>query len=764
MASILILEPNPSDAEYVRAALVEAGHDARQATGSEDFGAFDALVVDLQVGIDRQWFRPSNPAPLPQPPLVVTSAFAAFLEKISGRVAATVLKPASQDTLRAAVARALGDGAPVELATVDFVMEATRDEFVASLPGSDAELSAIADLVARGLGTPMGLVTFINSTDQVFAGQSGLPADLATAGATPRSWSFCQHAVSAGTNLVVEDARAHPLLAGTPLVETNLVLAYAGVPIDVDGAIVGTVCALSDKPRSFQEKDLATLQLAARLVGERLSRLARQRAAEEKSAAPARTPPPLLPVSLGGLAVGDMLDDKYWITARLGAGGLSDVLLARDRVLGQLVAIKVMRKRDGDETLLREATALARVRHPNIVQVHGWGRTAQGQLYLVLEYVSGESLEDRRSAASTGAEPLDTSFALKVLRELGGALATLHAAGIIHGDVKPDNVIVDFALDRAVLIDFGLGLGGDMRGGTPGYSAPEQFTTAPMVPGPALDVYALGAVAYAMLTGKDPFDEVEGLARVALQMIGQVKPPSSVRPDLPPGIDAVVLRALDADPKARFDSVLALGHALEEVFTARILSPARSIPPGEIPRSRGHTYRRVRAEVTARVGAAGEAAIVLALAEEDRQFFSGGAQEDAAWYPTAPLLGYLKTYAGGDLAKLEVLGSAVTSRVLPELLRVITVARTPSTLLHIASPLFYRFHDWGKVEIVRTGTQDATLTFEMPKGHAPTMCHFMSGSLIALLRFAGTSPHVRHERCMALGAGACELRVGWDVR
>jgi serine/threonine protein kinase len=394
--------------------------------------------------------------------------------------------------------------------------------------------------------------------------------------------------------------------------------------------------------------------------------------------------------------------------------------------------------------------------------VHGWGRTQAKQLYLVLEYLSGQPLEDRLAADAQRGTPLDPRAALKILRELAGALATMHAAGMFHGDIKPDNVILDVALDRAVLIDFGLGLGGDFRGGTPGFSAPEQFATdTPLEPNPSLDVYGLAALAYVMLTGRQPFDNVHGLSRVAYQMISDLAPASHVRPGLPEALDAVLARGMSVDPTQRHDSVLAFAHAVEEVLGPRSRSiPTPSPMEESLPASRGGGFRLARAEVTLRLGREEEAKILASVSDLERAIVES-VIDDEAWYSAAAFVAYLDAYASGDLQKVEALAVAVTTAVLPTVLRTIPVARTPSTMLHVASPLLYRFHNWGKLAITQTTPEHASITLRMPKELAPVMCRYVRGSLLALLRFAAAKPKISEEWCLAHGAGACEMKIRW---
>ncbi len=152
------------------------------------------------------------------------------------------------------------------------------------------------------------------------------------------------------------------------------------------------------------------------------------------------------------------MDDKYWITAILGEGGQSQVYLAREKLLGQLVALKVVTEPD-DSALLREAEALVRLRHPSIVQLYGWGRLDGVRMYLLLEVRRGRTIHrhivDR--APQGGFMPLTRSSASSA-RSRARSRACI-AEGYVHADVKPGNILLDTRIERAVLIDFGLGAG-----------------------------------------------------------------------------------------------------------------------------------------------------------------------------------------------------------------------------------------------------------------------------------------------------------------
>lgn len=748
MAAIVVLETDAAERAFAVQALEHAGHRVSAPVEGHasraELASADAVVAELDAAVSAGLFRD---APLAAP-LVVASRFVTMFPALGDRVAAVVRKPLVGTALLQAVGSVLA-GRPSCVGTP--AARVPDAPFVES--SADPELYAIAELVSRGVGTQTGLVTVLSGNRRIFAGHVGLPADLLANASTPRAWSFCQHAAAADSPLVVTDAREHPALADNPVVTMNLVRAYAGVPIEVPCyGTVGTVCVTSPVPRAFTGGDLAILELGARLAGARLA----QRFA--------RDPPPALNASTGDdpIPLGALLEDKYYVTGRLGDGGQSSVLFARDRLTGQLVAIKVMRIALDEGLLVREAAALSRVRHPNVVQVHGWGRTGGGRLYLVLEYVEGRTLANRLAEARATAEPLPPEQAMKLVREIGGALATLHSAGVVHGDLKPSNVILDGALDRAVLIDFGLGLaaraGGDVRaavGGTPGYSAPEQLLQSAEQPmGEPADVYGLAALAYAALVGVGPFERVRGPVRAVAQLHGDVLPPSTLRAGLPESVDRVLLRALSPEPSKRQGSVVAFVDALERAIEGA--PPMSRAAVGFEPRSRGLMFRDYRRTARATLGEPEEAALFASLGAEVREAFDAAADVDE-FYPAAPLVTYLRAYAAGDLARVEALGESLSAGNLANALSAMRVARTPEAMLHVVQPLMARFHDWGRVSVELTGSRQATARVHMPRAFAPEMCHYLAGVARALLATGGRKARVATAACLATGADACEL-------
>src|SRR6266571_9251027 len=221
-----------------------------------------------------------------------------------------------------------------------------------------------------------------------------------------------------------------------------------------------------------------------------------------------------------------------------------------------------------------EAQAIARLRHPNIVDVYDFGEF-QGTPYMIVEYVPGGSL-----AAKMAHGPLDRATVLRYLRGIAAGLDYAHRHGVVHRDIKPANVLLTDD-DSPVLADFGLAKlmhGSSLKSltgvttGTPAYMAPEQVTGSEV--GPAADRYSLTTIAYEMLTGVIPFDG-EGLMEVLYAQVHREPPPPSARvPDLGPRVDAVIMRGLSKDPKARWESCGAFVTALDQ---ARAGAPAPAI-------------------------------------------------------------------------------------------------------------------------------------------------------------------------------------------
>ena len=281
--------------------------------------------------------------------------------------------------------------------------------------------------------------------------------------------------------------------------------------------------------------------------------------------------------------VGEVLGDRYELEELVGAGGMSSVFRAHDRLLDRKVALKVLHQQYADdpeyvERFRREARAVATLSHPNVVTVIDRG-DEDGRQFIVFEYVDGENL--KRLLEREG--PLPVERALELAMQVARGLSFAHQEGLVHRDVKPQNVLLN-GDGRAKVTDFGIARSLDVQQGvtrtgtvlgTSDYIAPEQAQ------GQAVDeqsdVYSLGVVLYELLTGKVPFPG-ENFVAVAMRHINE--PPPSVRasrPEVPPRVDAAVQRAMAKSPADRFPTMLdfcaELDACLDELQGTQVLRP-----------------------------------------------------------------------------------------------------------------------------------------------------------------------------------------------
>jgi serine/threonine-protein kinase len=274
---------------------------------------------------------------------------------------------------------------------------------------------------------------------------------------------------------------------------------------------------------------------------------------------------------------------NYELLEEVGRGGMGVVFKARHRRLDRIVALKVLRSRGIREERRRfdrEAQAVARLRHPNIVQVYEVGETA-GYAYVSLEFVDGQSLARRLRGT-----PLPAAQAAALVEILARAMHYAHEKGVIHRDLKPSNimmrpadatvepVIVDFGLARCIehgsarLTTSGLSIG------TWQYMTPEQLCGEPDALGPGCDIYALGVIMYELLTGQLPFDAPGQVVR------GSPAPPSSRRALVDPRLEAICLKSMAASSAARYASMRDLASALKDYLRSR---PATAGPGNLVP-------------------------------------------------------------------------------------------------------------------------------------------------------------------------------------
>jgi serine/threonine protein kinase len=273
-----------------------------------------------------------------------------------------------------------------------------------------------------------------------------------------------------------------------------------------------------------------------------------------------------------------VLGGRYHVERELGVGGMATVYLARDVKHDRHVAIKVLRPELshslGTERFLREIHIVAKLQHPHILGLIDSGE-ADGMLYYVMPYVTGESLRTR--LAREGELPI--SEAVWVLREIADALAHAHAHHIIHRDIKPENVL--FTARHAQVADFGIAravteaaTAGPITAtgivvGSPAYMAPEQASSDPMMDHRA-DIYAFGVLAYEVLTGVPPFTAPSVVQLVSAHMMRAPDPLTRHRPNIPEALDEMVLRCLAKRPADRFQTAEEIVARLDALLTGPI--------------------------------------------------------------------------------------------------------------------------------------------------------------------------------------------------
>ena len=383
------------------------------------------------------------------------------------------------------------------------------------------------------------------------------------------------------------------------------------------------------------------------------------------------------------LAVDRVLDSRYRITEPIGQGGSSQVYLAYDQSLKRDVAIKVLDPHAAADSNLRklfvrEAQALAKVSHPNVVAVYDVGEV-DGLPYIVMEHLPGRSLKQK--IEQTG--PLAVGEAARFATEIAQGLAFAHSRGIIHADMKPSNVLLD-EHGHAKIADFGIARTPQEEATTPQLFATAMYVAPERVEGkgvtPATDIYGLGLVLYEMLVGKPPFTSTNPAVLLRDHVVRQPVPPSHLRQSLPRELDAIVMKCLAKDPGLRYmrasdvakalASLENIGHALATTRVAVMNEPLQGIVPHieESPvvaflQAYGHPIRRgffailaaapvfalltlaqfdtipalIAAAVVAAVAATGQLAIALAL---------GWVIETACIFLFVPVLAVLFAFMG----------------------------------------------------------------------------------------------------------------------
>ncbi len=282
---------------------------------------------------------------------------------------------------------------------------------------------------------------------------------------------------------------------------------------------------------------------------------------------------------------GSVVDGRYAVLQRIGSGGMADVWLADDTHLQRRVALKVLHARfaqDGEfvERFRREAEAAAALQHPNVVAVFDRG-DVDGTYYIAMQYLEGRTLKQLIDAGLTPEQ------AVGLIRQVLEGARFAHRHGVVHRDLKPQNVIVD-ADGKATVTDFGIARAGvseiTQAGsvmGTPHYLSPEQAQGFDVTA--VSDLYSIGVMLYEALTGRVPF-EADSAVAVAMKQVSQApQRPSSINPQISPALDAVVMRALEKEPGNRFQSadafIAALDAALKDPGAGGGTAAFAALPP-----------------------------------------------------------------------------------------------------------------------------------------------------------------------------------------
>jgi serine/threonine-protein kinase len=305
------------------------------------------------------------------------------------------------------------------------------------------------------------------------------------------------------------------------------------------------------------------------------------------------------------------------------------VYLAEHPQIGKKVALKVIHRelasnREVVQRFFQEAKAVNKIGNEHIVEIHDFGVTPEGDHYYIMEYLEGSNL-----ATTLGHESvLDVRRALHIGAQIASALAAAHAAGVIHRDLKPDNVMLTSRLgdpDFVKLLDFGLAKMFASGGasavktaagvllGTPQYMSPEACESRSTLDH-RTDIYALGVLLFQMMTGVLPFDG-ETMGEVLVKQVTQLPPPPrQYNPNIPPSVEQILLRCLMKQPDARFPTMVALREALLDpegyLHRSPPMAPARSLAPGEVKVDAKTVMAYAAQQQKTRIGVAGELPLV----------------------------------------------------------------------------------------------------------------------------------------------------------
>lgn len=288
------------------------------------------------------------------------------------------------------------------------------------------------------------------------------------------------------------------------------------------------------------------------------------------------------------MLVGKTLDKRYTIFECIGGGGMADVYRAQDTLLDRPVAVKVLRPQfTGDDQFVRrfrhEAQAAARVSHPHIVNIYDVGKD-EDVYYIVMEYIHGETLKDYIERKNK----LTTEEAVSIALQICEALDHAHQNNLIHCDIKPHNILLgkggrvkvtDFGIARAVT-SATLTQTGTIIGSVH-YISPEQAKGG--VASVHSDIYSLGIVLYEMLTGQVPFSGESPIGIALKHLQEEVVPPTQLNPEIPPMLEAIILKAVAKEPEKRYPAITSMMHDLEVVQSTQRDGDTRRLAKGDFP-------------------------------------------------------------------------------------------------------------------------------------------------------------------------------------
>src|SRR6516165_11184221 len=288
--------------------------------------------------------------------------------------------------------------------------------------------------------------------------------------------------------------------------------------------------------------------------------------------------------------LGRVIAGRYRLEARIGEGGMGVVYRARHVLIDRVVAVKLIRPDLRGEThlrawMLREARAANRVDHAHIIDIHDIGETDDGELYLVMEYLVGTPLSNELAKG-----PLAVARAVDVLEQMGAALSRAHDLGVVHRDLKSDNIVLTTKggrKDFVKILDFGLAhLAMDPRlapkgavFGTPEYMAPEQARGEEATA--QSDLYALGVLFFEMLTGQLPFRSDDRETLLEMQRTAVAPRPRSIKPDVLPAGEGIVIKLLEKDRRKRFQDAHHLHEELKSLQRSLPSTPWETATTGE---------------------------------------------------------------------------------------------------------------------------------------------------------------------------------------